>query len=175
MRYSTTALALAFALTFSAAAFAKDMKIGFIRSDIIFQQFKGTKDAQEKYDKEVAKWEKEASEKEKKIKELQDQLDKQGLLMSEEKKKNQNEQINQMKVEYQQFVYKVFGQGGDALKKNTEFTKPILKRINAILDEIGKNENYDFIFDATAGGVVFAKEANDLSDRIVKELNKGSE
>jgi len=175
MRYTSLALAFIFTLSLAAAGLAKEMKIGFIRSDAIFKEYKGTKDAQDKYDKEVAKWEKEAAEKEKKIKELQDQLDKQGLLMSEEKKKTLSDQINQMKVEYQQFVYKVFGQGGEALKKNTEFTKPILKRINAILDEIGKNEGYDFIFDATAGGVVFAKDAHDLSDRIVKELNKGSE
>ena len=31
----------------------------------------------------------------------------------------------------------------------------------------------DFIFDATAGGVVYAKDAHDLSNRIIKELNKG--
>jgi outer membrane protein len=140
---------------------AKDMKIGFIRSDYIFSEYKETKDAQEKYDKEVAKWEQDAAAKEKKIKELQEQVEKQGLLMSEEKKKNTLDEIARLKVEYQQFVYKVFGQGGDAFKKNSEFTKPILKKINAILEEIGKAEQYDFIFDATSGGVVYARDAHD--------------
>ena len=50
---------------------AKSMTIGYIRSDAIFKEFKGTKDAQEKYDKEVSRWEKEAAILEKKIKELQ--------------------------------------------------------------------------------------------------------
>ncbi|OGS33277.1 MAG: hypothetical protein A2293_04435 [Elusimicrobia bacterium RIFOXYB2_FULL_49_7] len=155
------------------AAGAKSMKIGFIRSDVIFKGYKGTKDAQDKYDKEVSKWEQDAAEKEKKIKELEEQLDKQGLLMSAEKKKSVQEEANRLKSEYQQFVAKVFGQGGDAFKKNAEYTKPILKQINAILDEIGKNEAYDFIFDATAGGLVYAKDAHDLTERLVKELNKG--
>jgi outer membrane protein len=160
-------------LCFAGTLAAKDMKIGFIRSDYIFSEYKDTKDAQDKYDKDVAKWEQDAAEKEKKIKELQDQLDKQGLLMSEEKKKNTSEEIARLKVEYQKFVYEKFGQGGEAYKKNAEYTKPILKRINAILNEIGKAEDYDFVFDATAGGVVYARAANDLSDRIIKELNKG--
>jgi len=161
-------------LILTSVAVAKDMKIGFIRSDYIFANYKETKDAQDRYDKEVSKWEKEAAEKEKKIKDLMEQVEKQGLLMSEEKKKSTIEEINRLKVEYQQFIAKVFGKDGEALKKNTEYTKPILKKINAILDEIGKNEAYDFIFDATSGGVVFAKDAHDLSDRIIKELNKGN-
>ncbi|MBL8025403.1 MAG: OmpH family outer membrane protein [Fibrobacteres bacterium] len=152
----------------------KDMKIGFIRSDYIFSEVKETKDAQAKYDKEVAKWEQDAESKKKKLTELNDQLEKQGLLMSEAKKKELREQISTLYAEYQQFVQKIFGQGGEAYKKNTEFTKPILKKINMLLDEIGKAEGYDFIFDATSGGMVYAKEAYDLSDRIIKELNKGT-
>ncbi len=166
-------LVLPVLLILPAALFSKNMKIGFIRSDVIFKDFRGTKDAQDKYDKEVAKWEQDAAEKEKKIKELEEQQEKQGLLMSSEKKKSLQEEISRLKVEYKEFVYKVFGQGGDAFKKNTEYTKPILKQINAILDEIGKNEGYDFIFDATAGGLVYARDAYDLTDRLIKELNKG--
>lgn len=166
---------LAALLTAPALLMAKNMKIGYIRSDMIFKEYKGTKEAQDSYDKEVAKWEQEAAEKEKKIKELEEQLEKQGLLMSGEKKKNLEQEVSRLKVEYKEFVYKVFGQGGDAFKKNAEYTKPILKQINAILDEIGKNENYDFIFDATAGGLVYARDAFDLTDRLVKELNKGAQ
>jgi outer membrane protein len=174
MRHSILFI-LAVALILPASLSAKGMKIGYIRSDMIFKQYKGTKDAQDKYDKEVAGWEQDAAAKEKKIKELEDQMEKQGLLMSGEKKKSMEEEINRLKVEYKEFVYKVFGQGGDAFKKNTEYTKPILKQINAILEEIGKNEGYDFIFDATAGGLVYASNAYDLTDRLVKELNKGAQ
>jgi len=174
MRHSILFI-LAVALILPVSLPAKGMKIGYIRSDMIFKQYKGTKDAQDKYDKEVAKWEQDAAAKEKKIKELEEQMEKQGLLMSGEKKKSLEEEISRLKVDYKEFVYKVFGQGGDAFKKNTEYTKPILKQINAILEEIGKNEGYDFIFDATAGGLVYASNAYDLTDRLVKELNKGAQ
>ncbi|OGJ88603.1 MAG: hypothetical protein A2268_08055 [Candidatus Raymondbacteria bacterium RifOxyA12_full_50_37] len=160
-------------LAFCTIVPAKNMKIGFIKSDEVFKKFKGTAEAQEKYDKEVAKWEQDAAQKEKQIKEIKEQMDKQGLLMSEAKKKEKEEEIKRLYVEYQGFVNKVFGNQGEAFKKNEEYTKPIVKKINEILTEIGKNEQFDFIFDATAGGVVFANDAYDLTDRIVKELNKG--
>ncbi len=166
--------AVLIAVLLPVVATSKDMKIGFIRSDFIFSEVKETKDAQAKYDKEVAKWEQEAESKQKKLKELMEQLEKQSLLMSDAKKKELREQIATLQSEYQQFVGKIFGQGGEAYKKNAEFTKPILKKINLLLEEIGKNEQFDFIFDATSGGLVYAKEAYDLSDRIIKELNKGS-
>jgi outer membrane protein len=171
--FQTIKTSIIIAAMLAAFIYPKDMKIGFIRSDFIFSEVKETKDAQTKYDKEVAKWEQEAEGKQKKLKELVEQLDKQGLLMSEAKKKELREQITTLNTEYQQFVSKIFGQGGEAYKKNAEFTKPILKKINLLLEEIGKAEGYDFIFDATSGGMVYAKEAYDLSDRIIKELNKG--
>ena len=173
MQISRITAATLIACFLAPVLFAKSMKIGFIRSDAIFKEYKGTQEAQDRYDKEVSSWEKEAAIREKQIKELQEQMKRQGLLMSEEKKKSMEDEMKRLKVEYKEYVYKIFGQGGEAFKKNTEFTKPILKKINAILDEIGKAESFDFIFDSTAGGLVFAKDAHDLTDRIVKELNKG--
>jgi outer membrane protein len=51
-------------------------------------------------------------------------------------------------------------------------TKPIIDKINKILEKIGKDEEYDLIMDARMGGVVYAKEKFDLTDRVVKILNK---
>jgi len=63
-----------------------ELKIGFINVEEIFRGYAGTKEAQEKFDKEVAKWEQDASAKQKDIKDLKDQLDKQSLLLSSERK-----------------------------------------------------------------------------------------
>ena len=49
---------------------------------------------------------------------------------------------------------------------------PIIDKINKILEKIGKDEEYDLIMDARMGGVVYAKEKFDLTDRVVKILNK---
>jgi len=155
-----------------ASASWAELKIGYINSEAIFAQYEGTKQAQDKFNQEVAKWEQEASKKQKEIKDLKDQLDKQTLLLSKERKKDLEDSLNAKMVAYQQFLQDKFGQKGEALVKNEELTKPIIEKINKIIDKIAKDENYDYIFDARAGGVVFAKKAYDLSDRVLGLLAK---
>ncbi len=159
---------LCFAASFSWA----EMKIGYINSEAIFQEFEGTKEAQDKFNKEVAKWEQDASKKQKEIKDLKEQIDKQSLLLSAERKKALEDSLEYKMANYQKFLQEKFGQKGEALSKNEELTKPIIEKINKIIEKIAKEENYDYIFDARAGGIVFAKKTYDLSERVLQLLSK---
>jgi outer membrane protein len=161
-----------FALCATVSLTWAELKIGYINSEAIFQDYEGTKDAQDKFNKEVAKWEQEASKKQKNIKDLKDQIDKQSLLLSADRKKALEDSLESKMAEYQKFLQEKFGQKGEALSKNEELTKPIIEKINKIIEKIAKEENYDYIFDARAGGVVFAKKAYDLSDRVLALLSK---
>jgi outer membrane protein len=149
-----------------------ELKIGFINVEEIFKNFSGTKDAQEKFDKEVAKWEQDASGRQKEIKDMKDQLDKQSLLLSSERKAELEAKLKQKMVEYQDFLQTKFGQKGEVLSKNEELTKPIIEKINKIIEKIAKDENWDFIMDARAGGVIYGKPAFDLTSRVLAILNK---
>jgi outer membrane protein len=149
-----------------------ELKVGFINSEKIFAEYQGTKDAQDKFNKEVAVWEQEATVRQKEMKDLKDQLEKQSLLLSTERKKEIEATLQTKMAEYQKFLQEKFGQDGEALKKNETLTKPIIEQINVILEQIAKAENFDFIFDARAGSLVFAKPGYDLTDRVVLALNK---
>lgn len=168
-RLFCTALA---AVSLVAATAWAELKLGYIDSEQIFQQYEGTKEAQEKFNKEVARWEQSASEQQKAILELKEQLEKQSLLLSSERKKELETQLQEKMAAYQKFVQTKFGQEGEALKKNTELTKPIIEKINKIIDRIAKEEKYDFIFDARQGGIVFAKKGYDLTQRVLELLIK---
>jgi outer membrane protein len=166
-------LSMLFVIACGALFFASaEMKFGFINSEEIFRGYQGTKEAQEKFDKEVAKWEQEASTRQKEIKDIKDQLDKQSLLLSSERRAELEGKMKQKMTEYQDFLQTKFGQKGEALSKNEELTKPIVEKINKIIFKIAKDENYDFIFDARTGGIMFAKPAFDLTKRVIDILNK---
>lgn len=156
----------------SASLSHAEMKLGYINSEAIFAEYEGTKAAQDKFNKEVAVWEQEASKKQQDIKNLKDQIDKQSLLLSAERKKTLEDSLNQKMVSYQKFLQEKFGQKGEALEKNEELTKPIIEKINRIIEKIAKDENYDYIFDARAGGIVYAKKVYDLNQRVLETLNK---
>jgi outer membrane protein len=106
------------------------------------------------------------------MRELKEKLEKQSLLLSDKRKKELQDELQEKWIEYQEFLQKKFGQQGEALQKNEELTQPIIEKINAILEKIAKNENYDFIFDTRVGGLVYAKRAYDLTDRVIEFLSK---
>jgi outer membrane protein len=148
-----------------------ELKIGYINSAEILAEYEGTKVAQTQFEKEVAKWEQEATERQKEMQTLKDQVEKQSLLLSEERKKEIEAQLQAKMTEYQTFVNQKFGQQGEATKKNEELVKPIIERVNKIIEQIAKTDNYDFIFDLQNGGVVWAKTAYNLTSRVLQVLS----
>lgn len=169
------AITLAICILGPAFLFAKNLKIGFIDSAKIFEKFKGTSDAQKKFDKLQEDWKNRVKDQEKNLLELKEKLETQSLLLSEEKKKELQRTYQEKAIEYQKFAASIWGQDGKAFRKNAELTKPIMEKINIILKKIGEDEGYSYIFDAAQGGMVFAEPGHDLTDRIVEELNRESQ
>jgi outer membrane protein len=67
--------------------------------------------------------------------------------------------VQQFRNEYQQLSEK--------------YTADIWKRINGYITDFGKEKNYSFIFGATGeGNLMFADEANNLTDEVIAYINK---
>lgn len=146
-----------------------ELKIGIVNSDKIIAGYNGTKSIEDQVKKERAKLEQEATVRQKRLQEKQAELEKQSLLISEDRKKQLTEELQREYMEYQKFVQQAYNQSGQTTQKLLE---PMIKKINDVLNRIAKTENYDFIFD-TKGGVVYAKQTYDLSDKVIKILNSG--
>jgi outer membrane protein len=54
--------------------------------------------------------------------------------------------------------------------KKQELYQPILNKVQAKVNELGKEMNYTFVFDASIGGILFAQEADDLMPLLKKRL-----
>jgi outer membrane protein len=161
-------------LMLAAPGTGKALKIGYINSEEIFENFKGKKKAQEKYDKEVAAWQQKMEKKQKEIQELKEKAKARELLMSKEAKEKLKNEIDRKSQEYQHFVTEVFGREGKAFRKNAEYTKPIVERIMAIIKRIAEEEDYDFVFDTVNGGLIHSKPDYNLTKRVLAILNKES-
>ena len=158
-----------FAVSFS---FARELKIAHVDSKIIFDSYEGTSLAQEDYNRQVAKWEKKAARLQKSIKEMKEKLEKQSLLLSSKKKKKLEKNIEEQEKEFQTFVQKIYGREGELVKKNEEFSAPIIKKIKELIQEISSAEGYDMVLDRASGSVVFWKANNDLTQKVIDKLNK---
>ncbi|MBD3225806.1 MAG: hypothetical protein GF313_13845 [Caldithrix sp.] len=101
-----------------------------------------------------------------------DELESQSLLLSPEKKQEKRRQAQQKALQIEQFRAEKLGPEGELYKKSVEFTQPIIDKINKLIERIGKEEGYDFIFDASSGALVHADPKYDITDLIIDELNE---
>jgi outer membrane protein len=159
-------------LLMAGAAHAAELKIAHVDSKLVFEKYADTKKAQKEYDKQVAKWEQDAAAKQKQLMEMKDPLDKQSLMLSEEKKKELEADFLKKKSEYEQFVQKIYGKDGELFQKNEEFSGPIITKIKKTIQDVANQEGYDMVLDRAAGAVVFWKKDNDLSQKVIDFLNK---
>jgi outer membrane protein len=151
---------------------AEEIKLGYIDTVKIFAEFKETVDAEAIYKKEVDAWKKKASDMEATLATMREEIQSQSLMLSEEKLAEKKQLFDKKLAEYNQYMTDVFGDNGQAAKRNKELTQPIVEKINAVIAQIAEAEGYTLILDAAQGNIVFAKKALDLTDRVMAELEK---
>jgi outer membrane protein len=159
------------ALSLATTSFA-DLKIAHVDSKMLFEKYAETTKAQRDYDRQVQKWEQEAQAKQKELLEMKERLEKQSLMLSDEKKRELESLFAKKKADYEQFVQQIYGKEGALYQKNQEITDPIVQKIKKTIQDVANQEGYDMVLDRAAGAVVFWKKDNDLTQRVLEILNK---
>jgi outer membrane protein len=152
-----------------------DVKIAFIDSDRIFSEYSKTQEAQAAFNREVQELSRTAREKKSEIDDLQRKLDQQSPMLSEAKRDQQQVALQQKISEYESFIQKNWGPGGDISKLNEDYLRPIVDRVHKIVAEIGNNEGYQLILDAADGNVIYGDKTLDLTDRVLTRLKEEDE
>ncbi len=153
-----------------ATLMAEELKIGYIDTVKIFAEFKETVDAEALYKKEVETWKKKASDMEAELAKMREEIQSQSLMLSEEKLAERKATFDKRLAEYNQYMSDVFGDSGQAAKRNKELTQPIVEKINAVIAKLAEEQGYSVIFDAAQGNIVYAKKALDLTDVVMERL-----
>jgi outer membrane protein len=158
-----------FALPYAAKA---QEKIVYIDSYRIRLDYKEFQDAQAQFNKEVEQWNSEVEKGQKEIEAMEADLQKQALILSDAKKKEKETEIQLKKDTWQRTANDIFGPDGRAEKRNAELTKPLLDKINAVLEKVAIAEGYALILDTVNGNIAYGKKEFDITDKILEELEK---
>jgi len=150
---------------------ADGMRIAHVDSKLIFEGYKGTRKAQEEYDRQVAKWEQQANLLQKELGFVKERLDKQSLMLSEEQKRELEAEYARRDTELKNFIEKIYGRNGELLKENEKVSSPIIALIKKAITEIALGEGYDYVLDRATGAVLFWKNENDLTQKVLDYLN----
>ena len=146
-------------------------KIGYVDSDTIMKQLPEAQDAQKKLDAIIKDWQEELSKMERDWKTKYDDYDKRKLILSDQKRAEIEKELVTLENQTSKYRQDKFGVKGELFQKQEELMKPVQNRIFTAIQDVAKEDDYDFIFDRS-GDIIFlyAKEEYDVTQRVIDKL-----
>ena len=153
------------ALLLSGAAYAQsnELKIGFVSTERLFREAAPAVRALKKLEKEFAPRDQELQKLAKQAKDLQTQLEKDGLTMAESDRHAKEQDLARMNRDLQR-VQREFREDLN-LRKNEELGQ-VLERANKVIQEIAEKEKYDLILQEA----VYRSPRIDITEKVLKAL-----
>ena len=151
-----------------------EIKIGYVDSNKIMSNFEEVRQVQVDLEKEQRKLESEFNDVIAQLDSLQQDYERQRMLMSETRRLEKENEINNIKKSAEEFQLKKFGPEGEIYKKQNELLKPVLKKIDDAIQKVGSDQGYDFILDAMSGALLYALDSHNLTEDVMDELIKAT-
>lgn len=167
----TKRIVLLFILAFFATAVcasANDLKIGYVDLQKALNMSEAGKSAKEKIAQRVKELEASFEGRDKELKKLKDDLDKQSLLLSEEARAAKERDYQQKLKEFQRLTKDA---QEEVQQKDADFTRQILEGLSKVIQDFGTKEGYTMILEKTESAVLFADPKVDLTDRLIKAFD----
>lgn len=147
----------------------QEVKLGFIDSRTIIEEAPGAKEAQEELDQQLQRYRAQVQQMGDELQQMIESFEQQQLTLSPEAKKQRRQEIEQKQQEYQRKVQQLESQ---AAQRQQELVEPIMNRINGVIDQIRREGEYTMIFDVSAGAIIAADPALDLTSQVIRRLKE---
>jgi outer membrane protein len=162
-----TAIALSLAVLLSPAwAGAAEFRIGFIDAERINRESAPAEAASKRLEKEFAPRAQELQRREVQMKNLQGQLEKEGVTMSESDRRAKDQELQRLNIDFQR-MQREYREDLN-LRRNQEL-QALFERANRIIKQIAEAEKFDLILQEA----VYRSPRIDITDRVLKALADG--
>ena len=147
-------------------------RVGYIDMDIILENISEYNKASLLLDQRIEEWKKEIELKKIELKQLQDQLNAERVLLTPELIADRELEIKDFAGEVVNLQEKRFGPRGDRITQRNLLLKPIQDQVLTVVRTIAREKKYDYIFDRSADIVMLYSSKNyDISDLVLKRIN----
>lgn len=153
----------------SAPSHGANLKIGYFDLQAVLDHSQWGQEIKKEFNSKKSQLEAEVQAKAKEFQESRESYEKQLKMMDEKSKKQKAQELRQMQIEGEKLLMQ---SNAELNKLSQQLSKPLIDKVMDIVQTIGKNEKYDFIFEAQKAGLVYAGEKTDLTQTIIKELDK---
>lgn len=151
---------------------AKEFKLATIDMQRVIREYKDLQNAKREMLDYEREWKKvkdslysELQQKNKEFEKKLPMLTVKGIL--DEQKK-----IKELEEKYNEYIKKIWGEGGEYNKKLKEITRPYLDKLHETINKIAEEDEYDIIVDKSAKFIIYARNTLDITNDVINYLNK---
>lgn len=146
-------------------------KVGHINSEQIMAALPEAQDAQKSLDNMVSQWEGELQKMQADWKKKFDEYDKKKLILTDQERANREKELRDLEQNITDYRNRKFGQNGELFQKQNEVMKPIQNKMFKVLEDIAKEDGYDYVFDKSGEILLlYANEKNDLTQKVLQRM-----
>lgn len=145
-----------------------EQKIGYVDVQRAVMSVEDGKAVKKKLESFAKKKKDELEKAQNDLKTMKEELEKQASLLKDDVKRKKALEFQQKVAEFQESYLK---SEKELASKQAELSKPILEKLEKIINAVAKEQNYDLILEKAA--VLFAKGNLDLTDEIIGRYNAG--
>lgn len=165
---TTFKAAVAIVLASLAAPALAELKVGYVNAAALLQGSPQAEAVQGKLRSEFMPKRNELESKQAKIKQMEDELNKNGLMLSEDQRKKRERDI----IEARRDLKYTSDQFEDDLRlRQAEEVGKLREQLLSAVEGFAKAEGFDLIL---YEGVMYAKETVDVTDRVLQRLKSGA-
>lgn len=163
------------AVTLTAKAQTRGVKVGYIDMEYILQNVPDYTEAKNQLEQKAQKWKQEVEVKKTDINKLKDALKTERVLLTKELVEEREEEIKFQETELLDYQQKRFGPNGDLVTQKAVLAQPVQDQVFNAVQDIAEAKKYDFIFDKTSDmTMLFAAKRYDISDQVIRVITRAS-
>lgn len=163
------------AVSLTAKAQTRGVKVGYIDMEYILQNVPDYTEAKNQLEQKAQKWKQEIEVKKNDINRLKETLKTERVLLTKELIEEREEEIKFQETELLDYQQKRFGSNGDLVTQKAVLAQPVQDQVFNAVQDIAEAKKYDFIFDKTSDmTMLFAAKRYDISDQVIRVITRTS-
>jgi outer membrane protein len=174
IRYTLYLIAALSAL--ACAARAQAVKIGYVNSAKVLQEFHEAQEAQRKLDAIGSEWQAQLEKLDKDLQQKYEDYQKKEPLLKEDEKRTQRDDILALQQKEAQFRQQKFGNNGELAAATDSILRPIKQKVMTVIQKVAKDNGVQFMFDRNDQILVllYGDAKFDYTFKVIDVLKRGA-
>jgi outer membrane protein len=151
------------------------LKLGYVDSQVIIQQFPEAQEAQQKIESSLKQWQAEIDTMAKVYQTRLEEYDKKKAMLNEQAKLAEEQKLLEQQQKILDYRNRKLGQGGELQQLQDKTMTPVRDKIIKAIGAVAKEEGMSFVFDkgAEVPVLLFGEARFDITFKVLDRLKRG--